>query len=71
VERAEYIKWAKDRAINILDTGDINGAWASMASDISNRQDAQDTTAILLGTQLMAGGKLSTVDQMRDFINGF
>lgn len=34
MNRSEHLEWAKGRALELLDAGDIGGAWASFASDM-------------------------------------
>jgi hypothetical protein len=55
----------KKRALRILDSGDIPGAYASIASDTPGH------AANPRGMQLMMGGFLSTDYKMRKFIEGF
>lgn len=51
--------------------GDVNQAWASMASDLRKHPETQGHSAIQLGMMMLMGGRLSTPQQMREFINGF
>ena len=71
MNKSEHLQWAKNRAIEILDSGDIPGAYASMASDLLNHPETRDHSAVVLGMQLLVTGHLSTEDQMRTFIEGF
>jgi hypothetical protein len=64
------MKWAKDRALELLDGGDRTGAYASMASDMGKHNETQGHPAIMLGMTLMVGGHLGTDKEMRDFIEG-
>jgi len=42
-----------------------------MVSDLSKNTETERHTDVGLGMMLMMAGKLSSVDEMRDFINGF
>lgn len=69
--RADHMAWCKQRANEILDGGDIGGAWTSMVSDLGKHPETEDHPAIMLGTMQVVSGMLSTVPQMRHFIDGF
>jgi len=69
--REEHIKWCKTRAVQYLDAGDWNNAWASMASDLSKHPETKDHSGLMLGTLQLMGGMLSSVSEMRRFIEGF
>jgi len=71
MKRDEHIKWCKERALEYLDKGDINQAYTSMASDLSKHSDTENHHAIEIGMGLMIIGRLSTVEDMRKFIEGF
>lgn len=71
MNRTEHLKWSKDRAIQILNRGDITGAYASFSSDMSKHPELQNHIALEMGMMLMFSGNLSTHQQMEDFINGF
>lgn len=69
--RAEHLAWCKQRAREYLDQGDVQSAYASMSSDLGKHEETVDHAAIQLGMMLMMGGHLSTVAEMREFIEGF
>ena len=69
--RKEHLQWCKDRALEILESGDIAGAYASFGSDMRKHDETKDHSAISLGIQLLFGGHLNTVEKMRKFIEGF
>lgn len=71
--RAEHLQWAKDRALELLDAGDLPQAFASITSDLMKHDElARDHSDTLpLGMQLMITGNLSTPEQMRHWIEGF
>lgn len=69
--RADHLAWCKARALQYLDAGDNDNAFASMMSDLGKHPETAGHIAIDLGMQLLMGGFLSSERQMRDFINGF
>ena len=69
--RAEHLQECKDRAIEYVDRGDLQNAYASMASDLTKHPDTEKHAAIGLGMQLMMIGDLDTPEKMRRFIEGF
>lgn len=69
--REEHLQWAKDRAIEYLDTGDTKNALGSMFSDLRKHPDLEGHAAIALGVQMMMTGRLETADQVRNFVLGF
>jgi hypothetical protein len=69
--RAEHVEWAKTRALEYVDNGDIVEAYASMVSDLRNHPETENHPAIELGMMLMMANQLSTAAEMRKFIEGF
>lgn len=69
--RAEHLQWAKERALEYADVGDIQGAFASIASDLNKHPDTSGHLGIELGMMQLIGGMLNTPEQMRHFIEGF
>lgn len=69
--RAEHLQWCKDRAIEYVQKGDTNNAFASFQSDMSKHPETANHIALELGTMLLVSGSLSSVKQMSDWINGF
>jgi hypothetical protein len=70
--RAEHLQACKDRANEYVDAGDLEQAFASMASDLRKHPETEShNTTVALGMSLMMGGHLSTPQKMREFINGF
>lgn len=69
--RQEHVKWAKDRALQYVDSGDLTNAYASMVSDLGKHPETEGHPAITLGMMLMMDGSLSTKHEMRKFIEGF
>lgn len=69
--RAEHLDWCKKRAIEIAETGDTNGAFASFVSDMSKHPETAGHSALMMGTMLLSTGNLDSVKQMVDHINGY
>lgn len=69
--REQHLEWCKKRALEYVDSGDTQGAFASMASDMRKHPETREHIGIGLGMQLMLGGQLKTPDEMRKFIIGF
>ena len=69
--RNEHLDWCKKRALEYIDSGDLNEAYASMASDLGKHPETEGHIAIGLGLQMLMAGHLSTDDKMRKFILGF
>ncbi len=71
MERSEHLEWCKKRALEFIKTGDLQQAYASMASDMRKHPETGNHPAIDMGFQMMFGGMLSTGPEMEKFINGF
>lgn len=69
--RAEHLTWCKQRALEYVDAGDLQQAFASMASDLDKHPETQGHSGAGLGIALMMGGHLSSPQQMRKWIEGF
>lgn len=68
---AEYLAWAKERALAYCDAGDGAAALASITSDLRKHEQLADHAGLELGYLLALGGHLSTVQQVREHIEGF
>jgi hypothetical protein len=69
--RAEHLAWAKERALEYVDAGELQQAYTSMASDLSKHPDTAGHAGIELGMMLLMSGHLGTAREMREFIEGF
>lgn len=67
---SEHVTWAKDRAMEYVDAGDPVNALASLFSDLRKHPDTVDHAAIELGGMLMLAGHLSTLTEVREWIEG-
>lgn len=71
MNRSDHLQWAKDRAIDILNSGDIAGSYASFMSDMLKYDELSDHLALELGTMLLLSGFLTTDHQIREWMLGF
>jgi hypothetical protein len=69
--RDEHLEWAKSRALEYLDRGDVQNAVTSMLSDMRKHPETHDHPGLELGARMLFAGLLSRDDQARDWINGF
>lgn len=69
--REEHLNWCKERALEYVASGDIENAWASMASDLNKHDETRGHSAVQLGMMLMMSGNLNSADKMGKFIKGF
>lgn len=71
MNRTEHLAWCKSRALAYVDRGDINNAFASLASDLNKHEGTRAHSGMELGGLLLLAGHLNSAEQMRDFIEGF
>lgn len=69
--RTEHLAWCKIRALEYVDTGKLQNAFTSFASDMQKHEATCDHPALELGTMLLFNGHLNTTDEMRRWIEGF
>jgi hypothetical protein len=68
--RDEYLEWAKKRALEYLDRGDIQNAIASMGSDLNKHEDFKGISEklMLLGIWCVVN---HDIREARRWIEGF
>ena len=69
--RQEHLEWCKKRALEYCDMGDLQGAFASMASDLSKHEETKGHIEVELGMGLLMTEGLNTPEKMRKFIEEF
>ena len=69
--RAEHVQWAKDRALEYLQRGDVTNAFTSFTSDLNKHPETAKSPTLELGAMLFFSGHLKTERQMREWITGF
>lgn len=67
--RVEYVAWAKQRALQLVDEGDLPGALASIISDL--RKEPETDGPHLHALTIVGAGHTSNPAAMRSFIEGF
>ena len=69
----EHMAWAKDRALEYADKGDVANAIASLRSDLGKHPDTAESAGLVdeLMMPLVMAGHLSTPVALRKFIEGF
>ena len=71
MDRKEHMAWCKQRALEYVDQNDLTNAFASMMSDLRKHSETEKHPGIELGMGLLYLDSLSTVSDMRKFIEGF
>lgn len=69
--RTEHMRWAKARALEYAERGDLGEAFSSIASDLQKHPETQGHIGLNIGMIQFVGGHLGTKDKMVDFIAGF
>lgn len=69
--RAEHLAWCKERALQYIDTGDIQQGITSMLSDLGKHPETEGHGAIQLTGMMMFSGLLDTTEKARKHIQGF
>ncbi|UOQ96645.1 hypothetical protein MUN81_15520 [Hymenobacter sp. 5317J-9] len=68
--RAQHLQWAKTRALEYLDAGNLTDAWASFVSDLGKHPETAGNSTIELGMLEMMMGGLNTAAKLRHHIEG-
>lgn len=74
MDRAEYLQWAKDRALAYVDKGELGEAIKSMLSDINEREDTRFKGGASLGVLMQLGmmhAQNHDAREMRRWVEGF
>lgn len=73
MNRAEHMAWAKTRALELVDQGDLVGAFASFTSDLGKHPECENALRLQmeLGAAQLVAGHLATTPDMRHWIEGF
>ena len=69
--RSEHMQWCKNRALEYIKDGDINGGITSMMSDIRKHNETESDALSSLCMMMLMSGQLETTAQAEKFINGF
>jgi hypothetical protein len=68
--RDEHLRWAKDRALEYVDAGELNNAFASMGSDLQKHPELRNHPGWQLAVSLKMAGHMPA-HEMRAWIEGF
>lgn len=70
---AEHLQWAKDRALEYADKGDVAGAIGSLRSDLGKHPDTASSVGVVdeLMFPLAMIGDFERPGELRKFIEGF
>lgn len=71
MSRYDHLRWAKARALEYAELGQLDEALRSMASDLRKHPDTCQHGGIQLGHELRLKGFLNSQREMRIFIEGF
>lgn len=72
MSRDEHLEWAKKRALEYLDAGDLNNAYTSMMSDLHKHPDLEKHVGIEIGVGfLFCNGWIQNREEVRRWIVGF
>jgi len=71
MNRQEHLECCKKRALEYVDRGCVQEAFASMASDLRKHPETEKHSGIELGLMHLLFGTIKTPEQMRKFIEGF
>lgn len=69
--KTEHLQWCKERAIEIVEEGDISGGWTSFFSDMGKHHETAGNPALMLGNMMLMSGNLDTPGKMIKFIEDF
>jgi hypothetical protein len=73
MDRAEHLQWAKDRALEYADQGDVANAMGSLRSDLGKHPGTAQSVGIVdeLMMPLAMMGDFERPGELRRFIEGF
>jgi hypothetical protein len=69
MNRAEHLAWAKSRALQYVELGQLEDAMGSIISDLKSHPETQNHIGIEM--MMMMSGHLKNPSDMRSFIEGF
>ena len=69
--RADHLAFCKRRALEYVNAGELQNAFASMASDLGKHPETENHAGIRLGMMQLMSGHLNSTEAMRRFIEGF
>ncbi len=70
-ERGKHIRASRKEALFILESGDYQGAFSCMCTELMKHPETKDHEYIALGMAQLIDGSLDTVEKMRCCLNLF
>jgi hypothetical protein len=67
--RQEHLDWAKQRALEYVERGDIPQAITSIGSDLEKHPETRGHKGTQLGVMLLMAGSLQTIEDAKRFIH--
>jgi len=67
--RQEHLDWARKRALEYCDRGELQHALDSLMSDLINHEETRDYPLLESFNEKWENGKLGTQEAMRELIN--
>lgn len=71
VTRQEHLEWCKKRAMEAMTDGNIASGWASFLQDMADHPETKDHISLRMGNEMVFGGQINTLEEMKKYINGF
>lgn len=69
--RDEHLAWAKERAIEYANRGEVAAAVGSLTSDLRKHPETAGHSGLELMSMLAVTGKFTRPGDLREFIEGF
>lgn len=69
--REEHLAWAKERALEYADMGDVAQAMASLGSDLNKHPETKNHGGMELMMMMAMAGQFDRPGELRKFIEGF
>lgn len=71
--RQQHLDWCKSRALQYVEAGNLDDAFASLLSDLGKHPETEGAYDICgsVGTSMLLTGRLDTAAAMTRWINGF
>lgn len=71
MNRTEHLNWCKERALQYVNIGDLQQAFASFQSDMTKHDETTNHIGLKSGIMLMISGHLANKSEMERWIVGF
>ena len=71
MNREDHLAWAKARAMEYVNRGQLTDAFASLASDFDKHPELAHHPHMLVGAQMLVAGLLDSPMKMSEWIEGW